>query len=494
MAINTFPRKTGVHVGLGNNTITVGNGGDYESLTDAVTFINSTTRYTVVYETGTATLTNGTRNVVPSGGADFTGLSTAADATELWLYLDTALVWMPLIGMAPRLSASWGDYGELKYNYEGSTGAKSYQLVTPNWYHILILPGETVDTTVVDWPLFTTMSGVDRESCVVRGAIHVDASSPGIWTRNLTWGSIYGTVQLVEEAFITVDDTIQSSEEGYAEIVIDNFSGGRGNADRDVFYRTSSMISHGLFQCTNSDLYAHYDTVQCTARNLIFKHVNTYIRTQDTTVMNPTGFRWFSGSAAPETILNIDMTNNNFYVEASGGARITKGLVLLDDQVAYLTAPPDVYGRITDNFIQVYQLGTGDATGIENAPALFSANAGKVLIDNNTFDVVSSGGTRIDIYTHTTASPLLLGRSNYTVDGSAFNITGVPFRMQNQGTSAAIASGGTIAHGLRYTPTEITVTPADTGVTDFYATADGTNITVTYSGGGTHAFNWKAGI
>lgn len=62
----------------------------------------------------------------------------------------------------------------------------------------------------------------------------------------------------------------------------------------------------------------------------------------------------------------------------------------------------------------------------------------------------------------------------------------------NSGLSSAIATGATIAHGIDQTPVYAHVTPADTGVTDHYITIDATNITVNYSGGGTHQFYWSA--
>ena len=65
---------------------------------------------------------------------------------------------------------------------------------------------------------------------------------------------------------------------------------------------------------------------------------------------------------------------------------------------------------------------------------------------------------------------------------------------ENYGTSSAIASGATIAHGLATTPTYISLTAQSTGPSDVYATADGTNITVTYTGGGTEVFYWEAKV
>lgn len=65
--------------------------------------------------------------------------------------------------------------------------------------------------------------------------------------------------------------------------------------------------------------------------------------------------------------------------------------------------------------------------------------------------------------------------------------------VRNKGISGLIASGATISHGLSVPPTNVSVTPADTGVTDFYVTAiGGSTFQVVYGGGGTHAFYWIA--
>jgi hypothetical protein len=112
--------------------------------------------------------------------------------------------------------------------------------------------------------------------------------------------------------------------------------------------------------------------------------------------------------------------------------------------------------------------------------------------------VVSTGNTGDDIsLKNTSGPPTNCSIIDCITDGSIIsNGTGhvirgnTNFTTENGGVSSAIASGGTIAHGCDLTPTKISVSPADSGVTDFYATVDVTNITVTYSGGGTHAFNW----
>jgi len=64
---------------------------------------------------------------------------------------------------------------------------------------------------------------------------------------------------------------------------------------------------------------------------------------------------------------------------------------------------------------------------------------------------------------------------------------------ENGGTSAAISSGGTIAHGLEGTPTIFSAVPTATA-SDVQVTADATNLTVTFGGGGSVAFSWRAAM
>lgn len=62
---------------------------------------------------------------------------------------------------------------------------------------------------------------------------------------------------------------------------------------------------------------------------------------------------------------------------------------------------------------------------------------------------------------------------------------------ENSG-SASKATGGTIAHGLSGTPAFVSVVPTVTGLSNIYVTADATNLTVTFAGGGTNLFYWEA--
>jgi hypothetical protein len=99
------------------------------------------------------------------------------------------------------------------------------------------------------------------------------------------------------------------------------------------------------------------------------------------------------------------------------------------------------------------------------------------IIGNEVATCKTNGGVRI-----------LSNGTGDVVQNNAGHVT------SNHGSTGAIATGATTAHGLVSTPTKVSVSPADSGVQDFYATADGTNITITYTGGGTHDFWWSAEV
>ena len=480
-------------IALGAKILTVGAGGRFATVAEAVAFINTQTRYNTVYNTGTCAMVSGSKSIIPAGGADWSALSEAANGKQLYLRIAVSqTIFMPVQGITPNINntPTWGNYGELKYVYEGASGNKTYSFVEPIWYHIQLLAGTVKDPVAISWPLFTTMSGISKEASVWQGSIGADIAEVGFFGRDFTWGSIHLVWSAGEEALITSNGSL-TLEQGYAEIVLQNIGGGQGNCNRDVLYRKTGIASYALFQSDGCDYYAHYDTIQCTARHVVFRDNNVHISTQDTTVMSPTGFRWFSSVTAPETDLFLDISNNNFHVICSAGARSSIGLVLLDDSAVYMTAPPNLYGRVVNNHIEVKQLGTGDATGINSAPFLMGTNNGSLFIDANTFDVVSVGGVRGDVITHSTASQFTLGQNNITLDGSALVVSGNPKRIENHGISAAIASGATIAHGLGVTPTSFHATPTS-AKTDVFVTADATNLTITYGGGGTSTFAWGA--
>lgn len=63
---------------------------------------------------------------------------------------------------------------------------------------------------------------------------------------------------------------------------------------------------------------------------------------------------------------------------------------------------------------------------------------------------------------------------------------------EKSGKATGVSTGGTIAHGLSTTPTNISVTAASAGATDINCSVDPTNITVNFGGGGSKDFFWSA--
>jgi hypothetical protein len=68
----------------------------------------------------------------------------------------------------------------------------------------------------------------------------------------------------------------------------------------------------------------------------------------------------------------------------------------------------------------------------------------------------------------------------------------VGYATESGGYIGATSSGGTVAHGLVAAPSLVTITPIDGGKTNIHAVADGTNVTISFDGGGTERFYWSA--
>jgi hypothetical protein len=112
---------------------------------------------------------------------------------------------------------------------------------------------------------------------------------------------------------------------------------------------------------------------------------------------------------------------------------------------------------------------------------LESAAAPKtILTDNIISGTIAGGGGQAVFFPYPAAGDVIRNNTGYV--------------SENSGTSAAIASGATIAHGLAKAPAFVSVTPAEAGPTDVTVTVDATNITVTFGGGGSKTFFWSARI
>lgn len=109
-----------------------------------------------------------------------------------------------------------------------------------------------------------------------------------------------------------------------------------------------------------------------------------------------------------------------------------------------------------------YAIRIGDATTVDTS-----------ILDNNFEGAFTVSGIRVQ-------------GTNTVIKGNRGFVT------ENGGISGAIATGGTIAHGLDETPTIVQVNAAEAGPTDITISVDAANITVNFGGGGNKTFYWYA--
>ena len=118
---------------------------------------------------------------------------------------------------------------------------------------------------------------------------------------------------------------------------------------------------------------------------------------------------------------------------------------------------------------------TGAGTKQKYGVSLLVGATGNVIIDNQ----MTQGG-RLGPLSDLGTGTVIRGNIGYVTE--------------NGGTSAAIATGATIAHGLASTPTIVQVNAAEAGPTDITISVDAANITVNFGGGGNRTFFWYARI
>jgi hypothetical protein len=149
-----------------------------------------------------------------------------------------------------------------------------------------------------------------------------------------------------------------------------------------------------------------------------------------------------------------------------------------------------------------HDLSYGFATGLE-ADGVCRVIGNEIILASglsliaNGFDMEGIGATlKTTLIDNVVSAPTIGGAAVYFPSPGANDIikNNVGYVSENAGTSAAISTGGSIAHGLAKTPTFASVTPAEAGPTDVTATVNATNITVTFGGGGSKTFFWSARI
>jgi hypothetical protein len=217
--------------------------------------------------------------------------------------------------------------------------------------------------------------------------------------------------------------------------------------------------------------------------------------------------------AAGKTVSNITIRGNtiinpnDYAIQVSGlvgnlvrGVNILNNSIIGTNDATFFARNPIICGYITEFSI----LGNT----IIDAKRGFS-------ITNSTYGTVGENEVRgsntlNNIWSIDSSTNILLRNNEVTApatavfgSGSSSQLTtpannnratgGSGLVVQSKGVTGLIATGGTVSHGLSVTPTNVVIAPADTGVTDFFVSALGAStFTINYSGGGTHAFYWRA--
>lgn len=158
------------------------------------------------------------------------------------------------------------------------------------------------------------------------------------------------------------------------------------------------------------------------------------------------------------------ITNNICKNSSQDGNNTYNGISLEDDGATYST-----YNIVTGNSIY-------DDAANKSKYGIAEENAGD---DYNTIKNNTISGP-------VTANILWQGVNSNVRDN-------IGFVTENEGITAAIATGTAVAHGLVGTPTSITVTAAEAGPTDLYVdTVGAANFNINFGGGGNKTFYWKA--
>jgi hypothetical protein len=182
------------------------------------------------------------------------------------------------------------------------------------------------------------------------------------------------------------------------------------------------------------------------------------------------------------------------------------------NELAGIQILPVAGGSIEDLCV-VESLITGNSTATPGAVAgiVLAGGTSNVTIKNNRIGQIVGLGTTsnndqsygIDIQAGTSTSLIIkdndvsgnttAGINNSSSGANQLISNNIGYLTENGGTSVAIASGGTIAHGLAGAPTVITlVAVGGSGATDVVAAANATNITVYFGGGVNTQFFWSA--
>lgn len=191
-------------------------------------------------------------------------------------------------------------------------------------------------------------------------------------------------------------------------------------------------------------------------------------------------------------IRNASMASNVF-VNSLAGSALSLKITPYNSANDYDVHDNIVMGNVFYNIRQGIQL-EGTGVTLECYRNLISNNqitdGPDVNLANGIFEtgINNDNNVIINNIIQGATAPITRVGANTVVRGNKGYVT------ENGGTSAAIATGGTIAHGLEETPTIVQVNAAEAGPTDITISVDATNITVNFGGGGNKTFFWSARV
>lgn len=204
---------------------------------------------------------------------------------------------------------------------------------------------------------------------------------------------------------------------------------------------------------------------------------------------------------------------NHCYLNFRSGINLDPGVarvgITVSGNVSYSNVRHGInVSRISNSVIDgntVWDNDSADTTvysGIVVSGVSGAQGNNNVISNNTSGNTVAGVGQRWGVFIGTNclnnvvSGNVFIGNKTaaFRDDGTGNTITkNKGYLNENGGTSSAITTGGTIAHGLAGTPTIFSAIPT-AAAEDVQVTANATNLTVTFGGGGTVAFSWRAAM
>ena len=258
-------------IGYGSNTVTVGDGGMYATLKDAIDYITTLSASNLeTLDTGSFTLVNGASVLTASAAID-----AGVQGRDCYLQIDGEDWLFPFNVTDPGSSTVF----KLRYPLYGRTeAATDFSVISPKQrYTVILLPGRHQgDGNPVIVPPFTSIVGYgkgvtfyeDQPYAATRGLIEIPSASQNVEIRGfsmMTYGSNRGASILLTESGSDVLNTGQ-------RLIFDGLDVASTEASEDGIWKGSTsknVVDDILIQ--NCDFEGYYDSIA------IFQTIRTRI-------------------------------------------------------------------------------------------------------------------------------------------------------------------------------------------------------------------------